>query len=436
MHGTLRKNISLAIVCIAIFPVWNWLFVRYADSSDESFGWLALIFILVKLFKTKSEELYKTTDYVFVSMLLLAYVVCYHQIPMLGRAMLAFSALAVLISRKIYNTSFNLSVWGLLMLALPINATLQFYIGFPLRLLSSKIAGTLLRLSGINISVSGGVIQFGELAVSVDAPCSGVKMLYVTALLVCLISVYNNLSFVKTILLSVSGLLILIVANSLRATWLFFSESSLIFASHKKIIHDITGVVIFLLILFAILGGCKLLERVADSTSNRGNVRQGKPLIKVTFFIICTFALLVQFSEKKSVINSFEIEMPKVWGGKPLTQLPMSDKEQFFLQSFPGRILKATDGTLSFIFRFVKSKTRKLHSASDCFKGLGYKINYQPLEKDKYGTWHVFYATKGNKTKKVKEIIYDKKGRSWSDVSKWYWTAPDAELWTNVVIVN
>jgi hypothetical protein len=60
-----------------------------------------------------------------------------------------------------------------------------------------------------------------------------------------------------------------------------------------------------------------------------------------------------------------------------------SSREERFAADFPGRIARFSDGHREIIIRWVARETRALHSASDCFKGLGY----------------------------------------WTDVSSWYWQA-------------
>ena len=432
--------IDAIIVCIALWPVWHWLGMRYIDTSDESYGWLALGFIAIFLYKKGRGFYCKNSDYIIITLLLLIYSLFYSQIPMLLRAILTFSALAVFASRTIYNRPFNFPLWGLFMLSLPVDATLQFYIGFPLRLSSSNIAGLVLNLSNIHVQVNGGIMQFGKMAVAVDAPCSGVKMLYVTALLVCLIAVYNNLNFIRTALLALAGLLVLIFANSLRAAWLFFPESGLVFAKHKALIHDITGIIAFSIILASIYGVNLLLNQLKKPLNLLAPPKQNShPVnlkIRILLFIICATTLMGSFRRQTHSIPKLNIAIPTTWNNKPLTQLPLTTQERTFQHNFPGVIIKATDGINSYIFRFVNTKTRKLHSATDCFKGLGYKITYQPLEQNEQGTWSVFYAHKGPYHKKIKEIIIDKSGRNWSDLSKWYWTAPNSKLWTNIVIIE
>ncbi len=69
---------------------------------------------------------------------------------------------------------------------------------------------------------------------------------------------------------------------------------------------------------------------------------------------------------------------PTAFQGKALSELPLTDKERAFAQGFPGRIGRFSDGEREIIIRWVKGATRRLHPASDRFKGLGYTISFQP----------------------------------------------------------
>jgi exosortase/archaeosortase family protein len=337
----------------------------------------------------------------------------------------------------LFNRFFHLGTWGLCVLSLPISATLQFFLGFPLRLLSSQLSGVFLRLSGFDVEVAGGVIKFGEKLISVDAPCSGVKMLTVTALLVCLISVYKKLTNWQTTLLSLFALVILIFANSVRAIWLFFTESGIALYDYKDVIHDTSGVIIFILIVSTLLLFHKFFLNKEHMKIEKETVTSAKTFSITIFIFSCLITLFANPQEIEQQDISIAVEFPATWDGKKLQELPMTAKELSFLKRFPGKIAKFRDKeNNSYIFRIVTEKTRRLHSASDCFKGLGYRITYKPLVKDKFGVWQSFEAEKGGERKLVKEIIIDEAGRSWSDVSKWYWSASTSKYWNNVVIVS
>jgi hypothetical protein len=115
---------------------------------------------------------------------------------------------------------------------------------------------------------------------------------------------------------------------------------------------------------------------------------------------------------------------PTQFAGKPLRELPLGPMEQRFAADFPGRIGRFGDGEGEIVIRWVAQETRKLHPASDCFRGNGYSITPQPLRVDGDGVrWGAFLAKRGALQLDVRERIYDGSGNQWTDVSAWYWAA-------------
>ncbi len=115
---------------------------------------------------------------------------------------------------------------------------------------------------------------------------------------------------------------------------------------------------------------------------------------------------------------------PSTWSAKPLYELPLEPQEETYAKSFPGRMGRFTDGESEYVFRWVTLATRKLHPATDCFRGSGYQIRPLPLQADPDGaTWGCFEASNERVKMVVQEKITGSDGRSWTDVSSWYWAA-------------
>ena len=114
---------------------------------------------------------------------------------------------------------------------------------------------------------------------------------------------------------------------------------------------------------------------------------------------------------------------PAQFEGRALTALPLSELEQRFQQNFPGRVGRFSDGRREVILRWVAEGSRKLHSASDCFKANGHGVTPQPIHVAAGQRWSGFIAAKAGRRLLVRERIHDGAGAQWSDVSAWYWTA-------------
>jgi len=145
------------------------------------------------------------------------------------------------------------------------------------------------------------------------------------------------------------------------------------------------------------------------------------------FLILCLAAALVPFlrggSSGPAPTSSFP-GWPPALDETPLVPLPLCEVDRRFTESFPGRIGKFTDGRREILIRWVPGATRKLHPASDCFRGMGYRVEPRPVMADALGRrWGSFAAARGGERAVVFERIYGGEGNQWSDVSAWYWSA-------------
>jgi hypothetical protein len=129
---------------------------------------------------------------------------------------------------------------------------------------------------------------------------------------------------------------------------------------------------------------------------------------------------------------------PTHYEGRTLTEMALTRREAAFVQDFPGRVGRFTDGRREIIVRWVGAPTRRLHSAADCFRGSGYSITPLPIRKDAAGAaMGCFRARHRAEDMTVCEVIRDERGESWPDVSAWYWnailSASPAPWWSFVV---
>lgn len=117
-------------------------------------------------------------------------------------------------------------------------------------------------------------------------------------------------------------------------------------------------------------------------------------------------------------------EWPVQYEGRALVEMPLSEREKAFLTGFPGRVGRFSDGQRELIIRRVDAPTRRLHPASDCLRGAGYGIKPAPATVDDAGkVRRCMHAVKGKSFVFVCEFIVDGSGRSWPDVTEWYWHA-------------
>jgi exosortase len=106
--------------------------------------------------------------------------------------------------------------WAFLILMIPVPAIALAQITFPLQILASKVAATLLPIAGVPVLREGNVIFLPAMPLEIAEACSGIRSLIsLTALAV----IYGYLAETRVwlrILLALASVPIAVVANSLR----------------------------------------------------------------------------------------------------------------------------------------------------------------------------------------------------------------------------
>jgi exosortase/archaeosortase family protein len=144
-----------------------------------------------------------------------------------------------------------LGVLGLLLLSLPIIASLQFYAGYPVRLATAYLSAVLIRTTGIPVWPEGTTLLWLGEIVSVDAPCSGVKMLWSGLYFNFTLACFGALSTKRTWMSYVASTMIIFVGNVLRSTVLFYGESGII--DYPAWAHQVVGITVFFFVAAGIL---------------------------------------------------------------------------------------------------------------------------------------------------------------------------------------
>ena len=441
---------ALAAWAVAFHPLLAWYGRRLVDGSDEPWGFLPLIVILSMTFTALVRRMGSLPDK--FDLLLLAAVALFaaataRHLPPLARAVPAFTVLAVLTGRVLRNQRFDLALWGLLMLSLPVIASLQFYAGYPLRTVIAEGAVFLLRFTGIHAAAAGATIQWGDAFVSVDAPCSGVKSLWTGGVFVLALCLALRLGNRRTALAGGLAFLLILAGNIVRAAALFFLETGI--WPGRPWHHAAIGLTAFAGTLAAIAFlTCRIACRhpyaaaaPADSAT-AGQRCEIRRRYLVGTAAVCLVAAALPFvlaaPPPPAPLPNTPANWPATFEGHPLT--PATEPAAEYGKSvFPGRIGVFSDGTRTIVFRQVTRPTRLLHPIADCFRGSGYRVTPGPLFRDDAGRqWNRFTACRASRTVEVRECITDAAGQSWSDLSGWYWSAvldKSTPPWTAIVVV-
>jgi exosortase/archaeosortase family protein len=239
MTSIQSRWLPLAFVCAATWPVWHWFVIRTTDGSDEPLGLLALATLLIFAARNARQPFRGDRALLLPAVALAIYAISFHFVPPLVRAMCAISAIGTLLFRG----RGVMSLWGLAALSLPIVATFQFYFGFPLRVIAAAACAEVLRTCGLAVVHEGTVLRYAGETIMVDAPCSGVRMLWFGLYLMCALAAFYQLDAERTLIGCVVAMPIVITANIARATVLFFKEAHIVLWAEWT--HAAVGMILF-----------------------------------------------------------------------------------------------------------------------------------------------------------------------------------------------
>ena len=262
-----NRRLLLALQLAAFWPVWRWYCARVTDSTDEMWGVLALTTVLVLSWRgrasvqeTNERAAQEMKEALLPStLLLLLYCAVYGLLPPLARAGLAVTSLGFTLSAVRFGRRFEPGRLGLMYLALPLVPTLQFYGGYPLRMLVAGVAAPLIRLNGFAVVQQGTCLNWGGQLIWIDAPCSGVRMLWTGLYLACTLACIYGLRCFKTLLVLALALPAIILGNIFRAVALFYIEAGIIKLPGWA--HEYAGVVAFLIVAGVITAMVQLIRR-------------------------------------------------------------------------------------------------------------------------------------------------------------------------------
>lgn len=217
----------LALLAGALWPSWLWMGRRVLDQSDDPLGLLALA-ALGALAWQQRRALRIAPRLGWLALALAGAVLATAAQGLLAPLLVSLAALLALaagLAAFLPAAVATAPVLGLSVLALPLLASLQFYAGFPLRVITAEASGWLLRLSH-SVERSGASLLVDGQLILVDAPCSGVQMAWLGYFTACVAALYlgrGNRAFF-TRLPAVSALVL--AGNIVRNTVLVAAQAS------------------------------------------------------------------------------------------------------------------------------------------------------------------------------------------------------------------
>lgn len=181
------------------------------------------------------------------------------RVSTLARAIVAFTALAATASLLRFGKLFHPGLYGLFYLSLPALPTLQFFGGYPLRVVVAGLTAPILRIGGFAVVPEGTCLNWAGQLIWIDAPCSGIKMLWVGMFLTFALLCLYELPIVKSALLVLLAFAVIIAANVFRAVALFYIETRVFEMPSWG--HEYAGVVAFVLEAAGIVSILLMLQK-------------------------------------------------------------------------------------------------------------------------------------------------------------------------------
>jgi exosortase/archaeosortase family protein len=234
----------LGLQAAALWTHWRWAASRMADGSDDPLGLAALAVLLWAAWRLSPRMVGTPRAGWLAAALALsgaATASVFFAPPLLG-AVLAAVALACGLRAFLPAGEGWLPMAGLMVLALPVVSSMQFYAGYPLRVVTAQVSTWALQLAGMDAVRSGSAMQVEGRLVIVDAPCSGVQMVWLAYFCACAVAAVAGLSDRRLLgALPFIGVLVM-AGNVVRNTLLVGLEARSVAVSDAM--HQAIGLVV------------------------------------------------------------------------------------------------------------------------------------------------------------------------------------------------
>lgn len=367
----------MALILLACWPAWPYLWARWLDGSDEPLGVMAALLLL---WLSRGPRVYPPK--IAWPGLVLYAAFCLWTPPLVGAALAMLCLTAAACQRR--HGQVRPGWLGLALLSLPSLASLQFFLGYPARLAAAHCACWLLALQGFQVERRGVELLWSGRHLLVDTPCSGLATLWMMLFFAMGLAAVRNLSWRHTARLAGLAVVLAWAANLLRLTGLFYSELIL----HRPELHTPIGLVGCWLGAALLWAACPRPAAGEEPAQTADSYRVSWDGVGLALGVA-----LLGFVKGSAPAPVDFPGWPKQLAGQPLQLV-----EEVVVAGFPGRIGRFEADREGVVLRWVSRPTRMLHSSADCFRARG--LTFQGSER-----------------------IYDADGHCFDDVSQWFWAA-------------
>lgn len=248
-----------ASTLLAAWPHWLWMVRRTSDGSDDPWGIVALLTLVALIYIDKDKlRVPQASALSLTALCMVAATAMWGWLPPIIATACALAGCSVLIANMLPAQRKLMPLLSIAILALPLVASLNFYLGYPLRWFCAQSTSLMLSLLGTDTTPAGASLWWNGKTILIDAPCAGIAMLWIGLYFGALFSYLNNASTFRTILnLSMASALV-IIANIVRNTLLFYKESGLVDLPHWT--HEAIGLLTFALFVPSVYVVCHAMQ--------------------------------------------------------------------------------------------------------------------------------------------------------------------------------
>lgn len=259
---------ALVLTAAAFWDAGRWYAARVADQPEEAIALCCTVILILLLGWSGRSARRSTGEFPFavIGLLLALYAASFWFAPPIVRAAIALSALMYALYRLLTGSAPPVAFWPLLALSLPVLPSLQFVLGYPLRLVSASITVALLDMQGLTLAREGTFITWQGRTLQFDAPCSGIAMLWAALMLALMAAVIGRWAVARTALAMCAATVFAIAGNAFRAASLFYAETRLGIGEDHPL-HEAAGLAAFTLAAVALLAVLRTIDRRTGKTT-------------------------------------------------------------------------------------------------------------------------------------------------------------------------
>jgi len=150
-----------------------------------------------------------------------------------------------------------------LFMMIPLPYIVYYKLTFPLQLMSAKLGAGVLHAIGMNVIRHGNIISLPNYTLEVVAACSGLRALVTMIILAIILCAFSTLSPRRKALLMACSIPIAIAANTIRLAVTAVGAYAVSPAFADGILHEISGLIVFLTGFLLLLMVWGLLKWIA-----------------------------------------------------------------------------------------------------------------------------------------------------------------------------